>query len=106
MKTASPKILLCADQGTLVNDLRHVLEQGGYQVGWQPLEAHEPDDLASYQMIVLEGSQSPGASLKRCRRIRSDLGESFVPILFVTEDTAPSTRLASFEGGADTYLLR
>jgi sigma-B regulation protein RsbU (phosphoserine phosphatase) len=34
------------------------------------------------------------------------LGERFVPILFVTADASPASRLASLQSGADAYLLR
>jgi phosphoserine phosphatase RsbU/P len=38
--------------------------------------------------------------------LRGRLHESVVPILFITDDHSPEARLASFEAGADMYLLR
>src|SRR5262249_356832 len=51
-------------------------------------------------------SGQTGPALELCRRLKPRLEEAFVPILFITDDHYPASRLASFEAGADTYLLR
>src|SRR6266550_3551542 len=104
--TGASRILLCAPQPAAVGDMRRLLEQAGYVVADQVVGAAEAVDLAAYQVVVLESSGSEPATLQFCRRLRAGAGEGFVPILFVTSDQSPATRLASFEAGADTYLLR
>jgi sigma-B regulation protein RsbU (phosphoserine phosphatase) len=101
-----PRILLCADREVAVGDVRRLLEQAGHQVSWHPLNATDPASLAGFHLVVLEGTCGEREALQFCRRLRSGLSDGFVPILFLTEDHSPNTRLASLEGGADTYLLR
>src|SRR5205085_6862400 len=55
---------------------------------------------------ILDGSAQAAQALQLCRRLRGRSGDAFLPVLFVTADHAPATRLASLECGADTYLLR
>jgi serine phosphatase RsbU (regulator of sigma subunit)/CheY-like chemotaxis protein len=100
------RVLLCADEPAAVADVRGVLEQAGHAVGWQSLGDPGPDGPPAYDLVVVEGSRQAGAALRFCRRLRARLGDAFVPILFVTGDHSPTARLASFEGGADTYLPR
>jgi serine phosphatase RsbU (regulator of sigma subunit) len=102
---AAARILLCAAAPPVGEDLRQLLEQGGYTVGRHSPEAEAPD-LADYQLVLLEGSRGNGEPLQFCRRLRARLSDTFVPILFVTSDPTPATRLASLESGADAYLLR
>src|SRR6185437_15979976 len=66
----------------------------------------DPEGANGYQLIFLEGSRCPTAALDLCRRLRERLDHSFVPILFLTDDGGSGSRLAAFEAGADTYLLR
>lgn len=100
------RILLCGEAPSVVDDVRRLLEEAGHLVGWHLLGAAEPDDLLAYELVILEGSQQNGAALQLCRRLRIHLADGFIPILFVTDDHAPPARLASFENGADTCLLR
>jgi phosphoserine phosphatase RsbU/P len=101
-----PRVLLCADRPDGVADLRRLLEQDGCEVGCLALNGDDHDDLAAFQMVVLDGSacEHDGAGL--CRRLRKRMGDGFTPILYVTADPAPAARLAGIEGGADAYLLR
>src|SRR5262245_59170926 len=103
---SSSRVLLCADQEAAVSDVRGLLEQAGYAVRWHGVNGREPDDLAAHHLVILDDGAPGGAALRFCRRLRTGLTDAFVPILFLTEDHSPTTRLASLEGGADTYLLR
>lgn len=104
--TNAPTILLCADEPAAVEDLRRLLEQAGHAVACHSLNGLDAEQIASCGLIVLEGSRREPEALAFCRRLRALPAESFVPVLFVTGNNAPATRLASFEAGADTYLLR
>lgn len=106
LKNGSAHILVCAQQMTALVEMRRLLAGAGYEVGGHILGTPDPDDLARYQLIVLEGGPTGAESLDLCRRLRSRLEDGFVPVLFVTDDVAPTARLNLFAAGADTYLLR
>jgi sigma-B regulation protein RsbU (phosphoserine phosphatase) len=100
------KILVCAPNVNLLAELRRLLEGHGHEVDGHLLGTPDPDGLPGFRLIVLDGSGQISDALELCRRLRPRLEEGFVPILFVTDDHSPPTRLASFEAGSDTYLLR
>ena len=104
--TALPQVLVCANHMAELAELRRLLAAGGYEVGGHLFGTPDPDALSACQLLVVEGSRSGAQALDFCRRLRGRLDEHFIPILFVTDDHAPEARLASFEAGADTYLLR
>jgi sigma-B regulation protein RsbU (phosphoserine phosphatase) len=101
-----PQILLCADAPAAVEDLRDILEHGGYGVAWQSLDAEDGNAAARSHLLVVEASRRTREGFQFCLRLRARLTDAFVPILLVTDDHAPATRQASLECGADTYLLR
>jgi len=100
-----PRILLCADHESGAGDIRGLLEQAGHEVRCHTVNGTDPQDLAGYHLVVLDGGPG-GAAVQFCRRLRGRLADGFVPILFLTGDPSPAARLAGLEGGADTYLLR
>src|SRR5260370_14310360 len=91
------RILLCADDPTHVADVRGLLEQGGHEVVSNALDGSEPEDLSAYQMVILHGSHSRQDSLHHCRRLRTNIGDRFLPILYLTNDTASDSLLASLQ---------
>jgi sigma-B regulation protein RsbU (phosphoserine phosphatase) len=100
------RVLLCADSGNGAEEVRLLLSQAGYDVGYHVLNGSEPADPASANLIVLEGSEAPDAARSLCQRLRGRLGEVFVPILLISNQANPRDRLASLECGADSYLIR
>jgi serine phosphatase RsbU (regulator of sigma subunit) len=100
------KILVCAPHANHLAELRRLLDGHGHAVDGHLLGSPDPDGLPGCRLVVLDGSGQIDDALELCRRIRPRLEESFIPILFITADHSPTTRLASFEAGADTYLLR
>ncbi len=107
MAASAPSlILLCADAPGTAEDVQRTLEQAGHAVRRYALNGHEPEDAASYRLILLEGAPGRPETTQFCRRLRSRMGDAFVPIVFVMSDPSPVVRLATFESGADTYLLR
>ncbi len=103
---ANETILICAKQQGALAEVRRLLAGAGYAIGDHLLGDPAVIDLGGFQLVVVEGSQCNGNALELCRRLRARLNESVVPILFITDDHGPEARLASFEAGADTYLLR
>src|SRR5262249_50490425 len=100
-----PRVLVCAQQLNTLTEVRRLLVEGGYEVGGHLHGSSDPDLTGGCHLVVVEGGDG-GQGLELCRRLRRRLDEAFVPILFVTDDLRPEARLASFEAGADTYLLR
>jgi phosphoserine phosphatase RsbU/P len=100
------RILVCAPHVHVLLELRRLLESHGYDVTGHLLGTPDPDGLGGYRLIVLDGTAQAPQALELCGRLRPRAEEGFVPLLFVTDDHSPITRLASFEAGADTYLLR
>src|SRR5215468_1789630 len=102
----APHILLCTDAAASAEDVQRLLEQAGCTVSRHLLGTADPEELPGCNLIVLEAVSGKEEMMRLCQRLRSRLADSFVPILFITADPAPSARLASLECGADTYLLR
>lgn len=100
------RILVCAPHVHVLTDLRRMLEGHGHEVVGHLLGTPDPDSPTTCRLVLLDGSGQTAATLDLCRRLRPRLEDHFVPILFVTDDHNPASRLASFEAGADTYLLR
>lgn len=101
------KILVSSPNVGVLSDLRRQLELHGHAVSGHVLGTPDPDALTTYRLVVLDGSggHTPQA-LALCERLHPRLEGTFVPVLFVTDDQTPATRLACFEAGADTYLLK
>ncbi len=106
LANGTPRILICAAQPDGLLELRRQLAPVSDHLGGHLFGSRDPENLASYHLIVLEGGRSVVESLDLCRRFRTGLDEAFVPILFIADDPGPGARLATFEAGADTYLLR
>src|SRR5262249_13547127 len=88
-----------------LTEVRRLLVEGGYEVGGHLHGSSDPDLTGGCHLVVVEGDDG-GQGLELCRRLRRRLDEAFVPIPFVPDHPRPEGRLASFEAGADTYLLR
>ena len=101
-----PHILVCSSHQDRLTDLRRELASITDQVDGHLLGAPDPDDVDTYNLIILEGDHNATEVLDVCRRFRLRCQDSFVPILYITDDSSPGARLAGFESGADTYLLR
>src|SRR4051812_2361679 len=106
MSVGPPRVLVSAPHVHVLTDLRRVLEGHGHEVVGHLPGTPDPDGTDASRLVVLDGSGQTGQALELCRRVRPRLEDHFVPILFVTDDHNPTSRLASFEAGADTYLLR
>jgi phosphoserine phosphatase RsbU/P len=106
LTNGTPRILVCAEKAAACDDLRRLLEPGGNHVDCHAFSELEPPEVAGHQLVVVDGTRQNDAALDLCRRLRGRLHEAVVPILYVTDDHGPTVRLASFEAGADTYLLR
>lgn len=99
-------ILLCAAAAPAADEVRHTLESAGFAVRLHRIGNGDSVNPSHLGLVLVEGSQRSADALKLCQRVRHSQGEEFVPILYLTDDGSPNTRLASLESGADAYLLR
>jgi serine phosphatase RsbU (regulator of sigma subunit) len=107
MGTPPPaRILVCRNGGPEATDLGPILEGAGHTVVAGHLEPGTQRPALDASLVVVDGSGDPAGALALCGRLRREAGEAFLPVLFVTGDSSPSTRLASLRHGADAYLLR
>ena len=102
----SARILVCANPVDALQDLRRVLAHGGRQVDAHVPGAPDPEGLAGYHLLVVDGGAGADEALDLCRRFRGRLEDGFTPILYLADDHGPAARLACYEAGADAYLLR
>src|SRR4051794_18538920 len=102
----SSRILLSGHNTDAVEEVRRLLLEDGHAVRCHRPDQPDPDGLSTYHLAVLEASGDPQASLAWCRRLRSRSVDVHLPVLIVLDDPSPAARLASFEAGADTSLLR
>lgn len=105
------RILLCAASPETVAPLRRALAGVPCQLGFHPLgdgqphSPHSPHSPHEQHLIVLDGCGQIEAARRLCVQLRGRLGEIFVPILLISDDGSPRSRLANLEAGADSYLL-
>src|SRR5581483_7928348 len=86
-------------------EVRQILETAGHDVTRHPLGQPTPDELRAHDLVVVEGDSRQALSF--CRRVRgAALGDTYLPILYLTADHEPAARLAGLEHGADACLLR
>src|SRR5438876_9921064 len=102
----SSRILLSGPNTDAVEEVRRLLHEDGHDVRCHHPGEPDPDDLSTYHLAILEAGGDPQASLAWCRRLRSRSVDVHLPVLVLLDDPTPAARLASFEAGADTSLLR
>src|SRR5688572_23536116 len=109
------RILIAAAHINQVVELRRLLEAHGHDVNAHLLDTPDPDGLAGYRLIIFDGSNpqraaasehSPRPMLELCQKLQPRLEDTFVPVLFITDDHSSGARLATFDAGADACLLR
>jgi serine phosphatase RsbU (regulator of sigma subunit) len=105
-ETRRPHLLVCTNHMSSLAELRRLLAGGGHEVEGHLIGTAGPGPLTGLRVALVDGSGCLDAALELTRRLRAHLEEGFVPIVFLTDDHGPAARLASFEAGADTNLLR
>src|SRR5262245_28086171 len=107
MQSVRPsRILVSGKEPSTVEEVRRLLAADGHDVRTHRIGTPGPDDLHACRLAVVEATGCQEECLRWCRLLRAHPAEAFLPVLFITEDVSPPARLASFEAGADTYLLR
>jgi len=85
------------------DDLRSLLNDAGYEVGVRSFA--EPHMIVPAHLYVVDAGRQTDEALKHCHRLHVAQSDAYTPILFVTADASPLTRLASLECGAATSLV-
>ncbi len=84
---------------------RQVEEQGHHPTA-RLFGSEQADEGRGYHLVLIEPGTSPLLALECCRQLRTQMMDTFVPILLITSDHSPEMRTAGLEAGADAYMLR
>jgi DNA-binding response OmpR family regulator len=106
-KSAGKKILLVEDSHEFRQFLTEQLESE-YQIiqaadgeeGEQQILKHLPD------LVITDIMMPKVDGVELCRRIKSNLQTSHIPIILLTARSSDDSRLVSYEAGADEYISK
>ena len=106
MRTAPmPNVLLAGDAQAQTGEARAALEGAGFPVTHVPLRAVDPTSVGRYQLVILGVEPEAAAAAQGlCRRWRIELGEQYVPILWLCPESEPGLAAAALDAGADICL--
>jgi len=95
------RILLAGDPAPA--DTKVALEASGFQVTTTGLGGIDPAEVARSQAVVIAANARVLTTAQAlCRRWRIELGEQYVPIIWITADDTPPS--AGLDAGADAVL--
>lgn len=102
-----PEILVVDDNGdmrrylrTLLGSRFYVLEAGDGQSGVRLARESVPDLIVSDVMMpVMDG-------LELCRRVKTDMITSHIPVILLTARSEERQQMEGYESGADAYLTK
>jgi sigma-B regulation protein RsbU (phosphoserine phosphatase) len=100
------RILVCAADAAGLQEIRWKFESRGCAVTGHILGSPDPADLGGYRLVVIDAGEPSAPAFDLCRRLRSRIEDTILPVLFVLAESSPRTRLACFAAGADAYLPR
>jgi two-component system sensor histidine kinase/response regulator len=100
------RILVVEDQPMDRELLVRVLRQAGHEVEavGSAAEALERVRTSRPEVILCDVCMPGMDGLAFCRQVKAELGDQFVPVLFVTALTRPEHLVAGFEAGAEDYI--
>ena len=103
--TPMPRILLVAD--AVPEDAKSALEAAGFPVTAIGFAGIDPAEVARAQLVILDVTpQTATTAQALCRRWRIELGEQYVPILWLCFDSFPALLTGALDAGADACLAR
>lgn len=103
----APRILICRDDLPRLDEIQQILREENYETRRQRFNEIRPDDarLDTFDLVVIRGGKGHDQdALGFCKRLRQEIGDRFLPIIYLSEGTDPSTRVFSAEAGADSHL--
>ena len=102
------RILIVEDDSDISNMLRIYFDSQGYEV-WVASRGQDALDICHSKLpniIVLDIMLPDINGYDVCRRLRSNLRTSHIPILFLTQKDERSDKIAGLELGADDYITK
>jgi len=100
-----PRILLVGEP--IPDDARMPLESAGFPVATAGYAGIDPSEIARAQLVILEVTpQTTSTAQALCRRWRIELGENYVPIIWICADSTPALQTGALDAGADICLPR
>ncbi len=102
---AMPRILLIGDP--VPDDVRLPLEAAGFPVAVAGHVGIDPAEAARSQLIILDVTpQTTIMAQSLCRRWRIELGENYVPIIWLCFEPLPALLTGALDSGADVCMPR
>jgi DNA-binding response OmpR family regulator len=103
-----PRVLVVEDDTPVMDLLCTLLARARYGVasastGRDALARLQANDI---DVVLLDLMLPDMSGLDICRRVRSQLGGTYLPILVLTGLTAEAERVAGFAAGADDYITK
>lgn len=103
---ANMKLLLVADESSLLSNLHQILEPWGFQTislhqpqqFWRVLEQTQP------HLLILKAEMTEISGYDLCRIVRNDPNWQHLPILLLVDRTDQPTMHRVFLAGGDTFL--
>ena len=103
---APPTVLLSGPPQSPLDDLRRALASAAFAVADHTLGAATPVDFGPVVVAVVEVGGKPDAAAAQTRRWRIELGDEFIPIVWVLPEHSPELAAKGLDAGADACLPR
>jgi diguanylate cyclase (GGDEF)-like protein len=102
------RLLIVEDDFDISNMLRIYFESQGFEAMVAPLggEALEICRRQMPSLVILDVLLPDIDGYEVCRRLRSNLRTSHIPIIFLTQKDERSDQIAGYESGADDYVTK
>lgn len=104
----SKKVLVVDDSPTIREIVKSALIRGGYQVvtASNGIEALERAERDCPHLILLDIVMPSMNGLEACRRLRSNIKTTQIPIIMLTDRSKVEDKIAGLKCGADDYITK
>ncbi len=99
-------VLLSTAPSDASNELRELLSAAGFTVRVHALGSAPSIDFAPLSAAVIEVGTKPDAATAQTRRWRAELGDEFIPIVWVLASADADVMARGLDAGADVVLAR
>jgi sigma-B regulation protein RsbU (phosphoserine phosphatase) len=103
---AAPTVLLSGPPQSAPDDLRRALAGSAFAVADHALGATAPVDFGPVVVAVIEVGDKPDVAAAQTRRWRIELGDEFIPVVWVLPAASPELAARGLDAGADACLAR
>lgn len=104
--TEAKRLALVEDDRLNAIILQRILERDGYQVTWfaSGEEFLNAPGREAFDLVLLDVVLPGVDGLEVCRRLKASLGDSDVPVIFITARSGAKDVVAGFESGGADYI--